>query len=256
MLAYHNNPKIRAKYIARVKRHQKADAIVQGYGYWKDGKGCAVGCTLHSSRHSQYPVELGIPEELAHLEDYFFEQLPVKAARQWPLRFLSAAKTGADLSRVYDQWAVWNLTDPKHGVLRLVSDDFPEVQRVVQAVADGAAAGQRVDAGRSLQALGAADAALSAAWAARAAASDAAWAARAAARAAASDAAWAGALSASVARAAAWAAWAAARAAARAAASDAASDAAWAARAAARAAASDAYIKAASDKLIELMEAA
>lgn len=219
MLAYHNDPKIRARYIARVKRHQKADAIVQRYGYWKDGKGCAVGCTLHSDDHGQYPVELGIPEELAHLEDYFFEQLPVKAARQWPLRFLSAAKTGADLSRVYDQWTVWNLTDPEHGVLRLVSNDFPEVQRVVQAVADGAAAGQRVDAGRERQAAEAAAAASAAAWDA---ASDAAWAA--------SDAAWA------------------------------ARNSAWAARNSAldtaRAAASDAYIKAASDKLIELMEAA
>ena len=40
-----------------------------------------MGCTLHSDKHSQYPIELGIPEELAHLEDHFFEHLPVKEAK-------------------------------------------------------------------------------------------------------------------------------------------------------------------------------
>lgn len=46
MKSYHNNPAIKQKYIDRVKEHQRLDNLVQGYGYWENGKGCAVGCTL------------------------------------------------------------------------------------------------------------------------------------------------------------------------------------------------------------------
>lgn len=38
MLAYHGNLKLKRKYMARVRAHQKADEIVQSYGYWKGRK--------------------------------------------------------------------------------------------------------------------------------------------------------------------------------------------------------------------------
>jgi hypothetical protein len=66
MLAYHNDPSIKAKYLARVAEQHRQDDILQGYGYWARGKGCAVGCTLHSNKHSQYEIELGL-ESLARL---------------------------------------------------------------------------------------------------------------------------------------------------------------------------------------------
>lgn len=34
-------------YLDRAAAHRKDDEIVQGYGYWKSGKGCAVGCLAH-----------------------------------------------------------------------------------------------------------------------------------------------------------------------------------------------------------------
>ena len=40
LLAFHNDQKIKDKYIARVKAHQEADEIIKGK-YWKNGKGCA-----------------------------------------------------------------------------------------------------------------------------------------------------------------------------------------------------------------------
>jgi hypothetical protein len=226
-LAYLNDPRIRAKYLRRVRAHGKADAILQNHGYWKDGKGCAVGCTLHSGNHYEYETKLGIPVELAYLEDHFFEQLPVKVAREWPNRFLSAIKVGADLSRVYDFWSAWNLIDPVDGVITLVSEEFPDIQRIVREAGEACLSGNRVNAAWVAWA----------AWAARAA--DAAWAARAARAAWAADAAWA----ARAARAA-WAARAAR-----------AADAAWAARAADAAWAARAeYYKKASNKLIELLQ--
>ena len=119
LLAYHDDPAIKAKYMAIVEGHRLADEIVQGYGYWDDGKGCAVGCTLHSDRHQDYPAELGIPEVLAWLEDLIFECIPVVEARRWPGRFLAAPEPGADLSLVWPKFAVWLLSSDDLGLPRM-----------------------------------------------------------------------------------------------------------------------------------------
>ena len=116
LLAYHDDPAIKAKYMAIVEGHRLADEIVQGYGYWEDGKGCAVGCTLHGDRHQDYPAELGIPEVLAWLEDTIFEGLPMVEARRWPGRFLAAPEPGADLSLVWPRFAVWMLSSDDLGL--------------------------------------------------------------------------------------------------------------------------------------------
>ena len=107
--AYHGSPEIKAKYLARVRRHREADELIKGQ-YWRNGKGCAVGCTLEErfaeARHAAYETDLGIPVALARLEDSIFEGLPNAAAQAWPERFLSAIQPGADLSGVADQFVV------------------------------------------------------------------------------------------------------------------------------------------------------
>ena len=87
--AFHNDPAIKAKYLARVRAHRLADELIHGT-YWQYGKGCAVGCTIHSSNHAAYETELGIPEILARLEDGLFEALPNGEAKVWPEAFLKA----------------------------------------------------------------------------------------------------------------------------------------------------------------------
>jgi hypothetical protein len=134
MLAYHNDPKIKSKYIHRVEAHRRADQIVQGFGYWQDGKGCAVGCTLHSASHAAYEKELGIPQIIARLEDRIFEGLPKKEAQAWPSAFLKAIELGADLSGVWPDFAVWLLTDPDSGVLRHAKSNAS--RKSIQEVAD------------------------------------------------------------------------------------------------------------------------
>ena len=110
MKAFHNDPAIKEKYLARVKAHREADQLVKGE-YWEDGKGCAVGCTIHSGNHKEYEIELGIPEILAHLEDTIFEGLPNELAMTWPERFLKSIPVGADLSKVWPKFAIFLLTD-------------------------------------------------------------------------------------------------------------------------------------------------
>jgi hypothetical protein len=122
MKAFHGDSEIKAKYLARVRSHRAADELIRGEG-WDGHRGCAIGCTLEAYDHSRYPIELGIPEQLAHLEDRLFERMSVADAMAWPERVLTAIRVGADLSRVWPEFAIWMLTDPEHGVSQYAVDD-------------------------------------------------------------------------------------------------------------------------------------
>ncbi len=233
MKAFHGDPKVKEKYLARVKAHRKADEIVKGL-YWEDGKGCAVGCTIHGENHRAYEKELGIPIQIAHLQDWLFEHLPNGEAKGLPVDFLEAIPVGADLKLVLPRFFHWILVDPD-GVIQYAQGEGEE--RAKEAILSVAALHNRVVKGQEVtsEQWSAARAAARAARAAARAARGAAWAASESAWAAARDAAWAASA----------AAWGAARAAAWAA-SESAMDAAWDA-------AKDAAIKRQKEKLLELL---
>lgn len=121
MIAFHNDPDIKARYVARVEGHRAADEIIHGVP-WEHGKGCAVGCTLHSYNHSAYESELGIPVGLAYLEDRIFEALPKAKAKDWPVMFLSSIPVGADLSGVLPLFLAWLMDDPQFGMAAATAD--------------------------------------------------------------------------------------------------------------------------------------
>jgi len=139
-------------------------------------KACAVGCSIHSynikrgknldtSKHSVYQTELGIPESLAHLEDYLFETIPDDKATKWPVEFLKAVPVGADLSLVAPKFIAGILRDVVKQ--KYVKDD----KEVVKAVLDVAKLWEEVISGKKVK---------SAVWsaarsAARSAAENAAW---------------------------------------------------------------------------------
>src|SRR5258707_9315460 len=112
LLSFHGKPEIKEFYLARVRAHRAADEIIHGT-YWEKGKGCAVGCTIHSGTHSAYEIELGIPRELAHMEDGIFESLSNGRSSAWPEDFLSATPVGIDLSLVWPRFTLWTLIDPE-----------------------------------------------------------------------------------------------------------------------------------------------
>jgi hypothetical protein len=133
MKTYHNDPTIKAKYIARVKAHRIADDLIQGTG-WKNGKGCAVGCTLGNYDHSRYPIELGIVEGLARLEDHIFEALSSADAMDWPEQFLSAIPEGVDERQqmiLLDQFQVFWLERQK---TQMNGEEYPRVITAIEQV--------------------------------------------------------------------------------------------------------------------------
>ena len=242
MLAYHSDENLKKSVLSQMAAHRKADTLIQRYGYWKDGKGCAVGCLIHSNNHAEYETRFGIPIYLARLEDGIFERLPVKEAKEWPERFLNAITVGVDLSMVFYKFMHWILVDAQDGVLQ-----YANTERTKKSIIKIASLyKQYIDGEISLADFRAAAAA---AYAAAAAAADAA--AAYAAAAAAADAAYAAATAAAAAYAADAAAYAAAyaAAAAAAAAADAAAAYAWKAK-------KQVITIKQADKLIELIKAA
>ena len=131
LIAYHNDPSIKTAILKQLKAHAKADEIIKGV-YWEGGKGCAVGCTIHSDDHTEYETRFGIPQMLAKLEDCIFEGLPNRKAKAWPIRFMSAIKPGQDLSLVGWKFLHWLLTDKKvnPGI------DHPLVRDAIKQCAD------------------------------------------------------------------------------------------------------------------------
>src|SRR3990167_5041301 len=135
MLAYLNDPTLKTFILKELSSHRKLDAIVKGT-YWYYGKGCAVGCTLESvarrngkwkqginhQDHALYESELGIPKQLAHLQDAIFEGLPDPDFKLWPAQFAKAVKPGSDLSGVWPKFVVALLTDPLGPVWPHVQD--------------------------------------------------------------------------------------------------------------------------------------
>ena len=173
MKAFHNDKAVKKKYIARVLEHQKADQVMRGR-YWDkqpDGvfRGCAVGCTLHSGEHQAYETELGIPEWLARLEDYLFENMAT-GYKTWPHRFLRAIPVGFDnWDYVWHKFSIYLLLEDEEAAIKHADEDAHQVQAIAalhQAAIDDP------EGDRSAACL----AAWSAAWsAARSAERSAAW---------------------------------------------------------------------------------
>lgn len=127
MLAYKNDEKLKEMYVQRAVAHREADQLVQGYGYWKNGKGCAIGCLAHADKNAHQVLEndAGLPTSLNHLADHLFENLPSDKYRVWPERYAAAPKVGADLSLVSARFMVWLLTEEV--VKHFDATAFPEV---------------------------------------------------------------------------------------------------------------------------------
>ena len=147
MKAFHGDPKVKEKYLGRVKDHREADEIVKGQ-YWGDGKGCAVGCTIHGDDHLAYETELGIPAQLAHLQDWMFEHLPSEEAKDFPVDFLESIPVGADLKPVLNRFLHWLLVDPEDGIVQHAQDEGAE--RVKEAILAVAALHSRVIKGEEV----------------------------------------------------------------------------------------------------------
>lgn len=136
--AFNGLDDVKAFFLGRVTAHARSGRLVKGLKmFWTGEQGDAIGCTVQMEQngHKSYEELLGIPEELAYLEDTVFENLPDDQALSWPTDFLKAIVVGSDLSKVAPQMMLFLLTDPEAGVLRF-STTHAGVTAAINRVAD------------------------------------------------------------------------------------------------------------------------
>jgi hypothetical protein len=179
MRAYHNDPSIKADILAQLAAHRAADQLVRGQ-YWENGKGCAVGCTIHSGDHLEYETRFGIPVVLARIEDRIFEGLPTASAMEWPERLMRAIPVGANLAMAWPKFALWLLTEELAPRVEKHTKCAVAVEGVAMLYREWCESGVKPDEGRWRTASGDAAHAADAAFAAYAYASASAHAADAA----------------------------------------------------------------------------
>jgi hypothetical protein len=138
LVAYHGDPGIKKSMLLQVQRHYDADEIQHGF-YWRDGKGCALGCMTHTAERAHAALEkmIGVPQWCGYLVDGIFEGLPNADAKEWPLQFINAVPVGfTDWDNLRHDFLEWLLVDKDHGVINYVADEFPAVQAAIREVAE------------------------------------------------------------------------------------------------------------------------
>ena len=128
------NKTTQKKYIERAKTHREADEIVRGL-YWKDGKGCCIGCLAHANDdpHEALEKQTGIPEWLSRVADTIFEGL--EDYKQWPERFVAAVPK----NKTHD-WMEKNVKAPflvhvlKSTLKNFDHEKYPDVKKAVDDV--------------------------------------------------------------------------------------------------------------------------
>ena len=109
--AFHNSETKKNDLISQLQTHYDNGEIRQGT-YWEAGKGCAIGCTVHSDVHHDYE-KLGLPEWFAHLEDAIYSgMLYNESANQFPIRLKKAIPVGFNnWKSLYHSLCVYLLED-------------------------------------------------------------------------------------------------------------------------------------------------
>jgi len=129
MQAFHNDPKIKDFYLTRLKMHRAADELIHGI-YWENGKGCAIGCTLHSDKHEDFETVLGLPEWFAFLFEFLFEKQKNSKAKDFPIQALEAIHIGADLQKTYHKFCVFLLEE----IIQFDKEKFPQVKKAIDDI--------------------------------------------------------------------------------------------------------------------------
>lgn len=145
MLAFHNDPMIKEKYLNRLKKHQEMDDFRHGF-YWDGFRGCAIGCTIEQTYnvHKVYQYELGIPLPLVYLQDTLFEGMSYENALAYPVKFLQSINVGANLDTVDDKIILWLLSNPEYSIMPITSGKTREILEEIISLVKREAAGESV----------------------------------------------------------------------------------------------------------------
>ena len=152
MTAWHGDPELKARIVARMHQHRKDDAFVQGAYQYLDGalplgyRGCAIGCLLDPQRgdkpraegystnawHDEARRQFGIPTDVSDLIDTTFEDFATyddnhARASDFAVAVIEAIPVGADLTGVSELFDAWYKRWPRPN-----TDDWDADDRAVE----------------------------------------------------------------------------------------------------------------------------
>lgn len=141
MNAFENTTMTKDELLTELKWHQSQDNFIKG-SYWEDGKGCAVGCSLESLKrkksldisiedHFSYEKHFGIPAWLAKVEDKIFEGVSLQRSKTWPVEFIEAINTSADLNKIKAPFLIFVL---KSTLDKFDHDKYSNVKKSIDTV--------------------------------------------------------------------------------------------------------------------------
>lgn len=129
-LSYYGDKRVKANYLARLKKHYLANEIVQET-YWRNERDRDEEKFHH---YEEWKIQPGIPSNVNAVINRIFEGLPKKEAKEFPLECSSAIPVGVDLSNVLKKLYVWILTDSRNGVIQYAEDE--KAKNNIQSIAD------------------------------------------------------------------------------------------------------------------------
>jgi hypothetical protein len=125
--------KTKDKYVARALSHQKADEIIKGR-YWRDGKGCCIGCLAHTDidAHESLEKQTYTPEWLHRVADQIHEELPDDLMRKRPVRYMSAMPVGLSFDEFEKQIkAPFMIFVLQNTLDNFNHDEYPDVKSTI-----------------------------------------------------------------------------------------------------------------------------
>lgn len=142
MSAFFNEPKLKQAVMSRLREDRRLDRLAQGV-YFKDGKGCHLGCLTRCNQNSHQATErlFNIPLRIAYWLEVVFEGLPREKCEWWVIEGTSAIPVGADLSKAHHELSYWLLgpdsPSSEGNKNDLVSESISLTRRLHRQAADG-----------------------------------------------------------------------------------------------------------------------
>ena len=109
ILAFHNEPSLKASVMERLREHRRLDQIAQGFYFDGKNRGCHLGCLTHTNEGTHVTAErlFGIEQRIGYWLEAVFEGLPASDCAEWVIASTEVIPVGADMSKCHHHFAAW-----------------------------------------------------------------------------------------------------------------------------------------------------
>ena len=128
LTAFHSDVSLKAAVV-------KAVANIHNPSPYPEPEACSTGCPLHAGSYREIQERLGIPAPVLAMNECFFFMQEYEQTPFWNDRFFRSIVPGADLSKMFADFAEFLFEDKKVGIIRLLTNKllYKQVLETVSA---------------------------------------------------------------------------------------------------------------------------